>query len=268
MRLGPSRLTSTAPSSGESKATVAAEWMTMSQVASAARPASSRPRPSAAHVAGDDRDPAVDHGVELGAAQLLAQAVEGVVAEDLPLARWATAERLPGRISSTSSQSGTERSRRSTRAVPRKPVPPVMAMRLPARASGIIRRVYHLVDGEVDIGRGQRRRVGRPHAPGAGPPTASSTPPSAPSAPGATERTSLDDLAAELGVRKQTILYWYPSKDALLDAVIDRTRRRGHRAAGAALATAGQGFARVEAMVRAMFRLAARHPSCSGSCAR
>ena len=31
--------------------------------------------------------------------------------------------------------------------------------------------------------------------------------------------TSLDDLARELGIRKQTILYWYPSKEALLDAV-------------------------------------------------
>ncbi len=38
-RIGPSRLTSTAPSSGESNETVAAEWMTMSQLASTARPA-------------------------------------------------------------------------------------------------------------------------------------------------------------------------------------------------------------------------------------
>src|ERR687898_286350 len=35
--------------------------------------------------------------------------------------------------------------------------------------------------------------------------------------------TSLDDLARELGIRKQTILYWYPSKEALLDAAVDRT---------------------------------------------
>ncbi len=46
MRVGPRRLTSTAPSSGLSNDTVAAEWMTMSQLASVARPASSRPRPS------------------------------------------------------------------------------------------------------------------------------------------------------------------------------------------------------------------------------
>ena len=35
------------------------------------------------------------------------------------------------------------------------------------------------------------------------------------------EATSLDSLAATLGVRKQTILYHFPSKEALLDAVID-----------------------------------------------
>ena len=37
------------------------------------------------------------------------------------------------------------------------------------------------------------------------------------------EATSLDDLAAGLGVRKQTILYHFSSKPALLDAVIDRS---------------------------------------------
>jgi AcrR family transcriptional regulator len=34
------------------------------------------------------------------------------------------------------------------------------------------------------------------------------------------EATSLDAIAGELGVRKQTVLYWYPSKQALLDAVM------------------------------------------------
>ena len=37
------------------------------------------------------------------------------------------------------------------------------------------------------------------------------------------DSTSLDALAAELGIRKQTILYWFPSKEALLEAVIDRS---------------------------------------------
>lgn len=35
------------------------------------------------------------------------------------------------------------------------------------------------------------------------------------------EATSLDSLAAGLGIRKQTILYWFPSKEQLLRAVID-----------------------------------------------
>jgi TetR/AcrR family transcriptional regulator len=76
--------------------------------------------------------------------------------------------------------------------------------------------------------------------------------------------TSLDDLARELGIRKQTILYWYPSKDALLDAAIDRTAAELTRRLERAIAAAEPGFARVEAIVRAMFRLAARHPAMIG----
>jgi hypothetical protein len=40
------------------------------------------------------------------------------------------------------------------------------------------------------------------------------------------EATSLDQLAVELGIRKQTILYYYPSKAELLDAVIGSGSRR------------------------------------------
>lgn len=76
--------------------------------------------------------------------------------------------------------------------------------------------------------------------------------------------TSLDDLAGELGIRKQTILYWYPSKDALLDAAIDRTAAEVSARLERAVAAAGPGFGRVEAIVRAMFRLAARHPAMVG----
>ncbi len=76
--------------------------------------------------------------------------------------------------------------------------------------------------------------------------------------------TSLDDLARELGIRKQTILYWYPSKDVLLDAAIDRTAAEVGRRLERAVATAEPGFGRVEAIVQAMFRLAARHPSMIG----
>src|SRR4029450_595690 len=76
--------------------------------------------------------------------------------------------------------------------------------------------------------------------------------------------TSLDDLAGELGIRKQTILYWYPSKEALLDAAIDRVADEVTVRLERAVAGAEAGFGRVEAIVKAMFRLAARHPSMLG----
>jgi AcrR family transcriptional regulator len=78
------------------------------------------------------------------------------------------------------------------------------------------------------------------------------------------EATSLDDLAGILGIRKQTILYWFPSKDALLEAVVDRCADEVSRRLEAGLASAGDGVERVDAMVRVMFRLAARHPSMLG----
>lgn len=78
------------------------------------------------------------------------------------------------------------------------------------------------------------------------------------------EATSLDDLAGILGVRKQTILYWFPSKDVLLAAVVDRCADEVSRRLEAGLAGAGDGVDRVDAMVRVMFRLAARHPTMLG----
>lgn len=76
--------------------------------------------------------------------------------------------------------------------------------------------------------------------------------------------TSLDDLARDLGIRKQTILYWYPSKEALLDAAIDRVAAEVTVRLERAVASADEGFDRVEAIVKAMFRLAARHPTMLG----
>lgn len=78
------------------------------------------------------------------------------------------------------------------------------------------------------------------------------------------EATSLDDLARELGIRKQTILYWYPSKDALLEAVVDRCAEEVTVRLVRGLDGAEDGFGRVETMVRVMFRLAARHPAMLG----
>lgn len=78
------------------------------------------------------------------------------------------------------------------------------------------------------------------------------------------EATSLDDLARVLGIRKQTILYWFPSKEVLLTAVVDRCADEVTVRLERGLAQAGDGFARVEAIVRVMFRLAARHPTMLG----
>src|SRR5712692_9914333 len=78
------------------------------------------------------------------------------------------------------------------------------------------------------------------------------------------DATSLDALAADLGIRKQTILYYFPSKEALLDAAIDRAGAELSRAMEGALASAGVGWERVEAVVRSVFRLAARRPELLG----
>ena len=78
------------------------------------------------------------------------------------------------------------------------------------------------------------------------------------------DATSLDALAGELGVRKQTILYYCPSKEALLDAAIDRAAAELSVVIEDALAGAGTGWARIEAVVRSVFRLAARRPELLG----
>jgi len=78
------------------------------------------------------------------------------------------------------------------------------------------------------------------------------------------EATSLDQLAVELGIRKQTILYYYPSKAELLDAVVDLSSAELAATLEDALADAGDGWARVEAIIRSVFRLALRRPELLG----
>ncbi len=78
------------------------------------------------------------------------------------------------------------------------------------------------------------------------------------------DASSLDALAAGLEIRKQTILYWFPSKEVLLEAVIDRSAIELSAALEESLATAGTGWSRVEAVVRSVFRLAARRPELLG----
>src|SRR3954465_1020012 len=76
--------------------------------------------------------------------------------------------------------------------------------------------------------------------------------------------TSLDAVAGGLGVSKQTILYHFSSKEILLEAVIDRSAAELSAALEDALRRAGTGFARMGAVVRSVFRLAARRPALLG----
>jgi AcrR family transcriptional regulator len=78
------------------------------------------------------------------------------------------------------------------------------------------------------------------------------------------EATSLDEIAADVGVRKQTVLYWFPSKPELLAAVVEQIAADLVANVDAALRQAGTGFARVEATVKAVFRPAVRRPALLG----
>ncbi len=78
------------------------------------------------------------------------------------------------------------------------------------------------------------------------------------------DASSLDTLAQGLAIRKQTILYWFPSKEVLLEAVIDRSAIELSGALEDSLASAGDGWDRIEAVVRSVFRLAARRPELLG----
>ncbi|MEM7094669.1 MAG: helix-turn-helix domain-containing protein [Actinomycetota bacterium] len=73
------------------------------------------------------------------------------------------------------------------------------------------------------------------------------------------DAVSLDDLAEELGVRKQTILYHFGSKAELFAAVIDTAVVE----LGEAMVEAGRGrtgWPAVESVINAVFRIAVRQP--------
>lgn len=79
------------------------------------------------------------------------------------------------------------------------------------------------------------------------------------------EATSLDQIAEASGVRKQTVLYHFGDKDSLLGAVIDRSAADLAAALERGLSRPGlEGWARIEAVVRATFRLAAQRPALLG----
>ena len=78
------------------------------------------------------------------------------------------------------------------------------------------------------------------------------------------EATSLDALAAELGITKQTILYWFGSKDGVLQAVVERMADQLAATIEAAVVRSASGYDRVEAVLTAVFRLGVRQPAVLG----
>lgn len=75
---------------------------------------------------------------------------------------------------------------------------------------------------------------------------------------------SLDAIAAELGVRKQTILYYFPSKEALLAAAVDHAAGEVTAILEAALAKPGSTWDQLRGIVRAVFGIAGQRPELLG----
>ena len=79
------------------------------------------------------------------------------------------------------------------------------------------------------------------------------------------DAVSLDEIAADVGVRKQTVLYWFASKEELVDAVLEATAGEIAVVIEAALKAAPDDpLDRIDAVVRAAFGLAVRRPALLG----
>jgi TetR/AcrR family transcriptional regulator len=79
------------------------------------------------------------------------------------------------------------------------------------------------------------------------------------------DAVSLDEIARAVGVRKQTVLYWFESKDVLLDAVLEQVASELLVVIDAAIRSAADDpLDRVDAVVRAVFRPAVRRPALLG----
>jgi len=79
------------------------------------------------------------------------------------------------------------------------------------------------------------------------------------------DAVSLDQIAAEVGVAKQTVLYWFSTKDELVQEVLAETAVELTVVVEAAIRSAPDDpLDRMEAVVKAVFRPAVRRPSLLG----
>ncbi len=79
------------------------------------------------------------------------------------------------------------------------------------------------------------------------------------------DAVSLDEIARAVGVRKQTVLYWFPSKDELVDAVLESVAAALVVVIDAAVRAAPDDpLERIDAVVKAVFRPAVRRPALLG----
>jgi TetR/AcrR family transcriptional regulator len=74
------------------------------------------------------------------------------------------------------------------------------------------------------------------------------------------EGTSLDAVATAAGVRKQTLLYYFPTKDALLEACVMETSQRVATALAEALDAETSASRKAETVIHTLFRLAGEWP--------
>ena len=79
------------------------------------------------------------------------------------------------------------------------------------------------------------------------------------------DAVSLDEIAREVGVRKQTVLYWFESKDVLVDGVLDAVAAELFVVIDAAVrASSDDPLERIDSVVKAVFRPAVRRPALLG----
>jgi AcrR family transcriptional regulator len=74
------------------------------------------------------------------------------------------------------------------------------------------------------------------------------------------EGASLESVASAAGVRKQTLLYYFSSKEALLEACLIDTSQRVASALSEALEAESSSSRKVEAVIHTIFRLAEEWP--------